>query len=718
MSRRPAAQTDPPYARVPARAYGRAGLIVLATLAAYLPAFSAGFIWDDDDHITLNPLVTEPGGLGGIWNPWSPLNPQYYPLVFTTFRIEYALWGADSPAGYHAVNVVLHALNAGLLLLILTRLRLRHAWVVAAAFALHPVCVESVAWVTERKNTLSALFYLLAVLAWLRYDEAGRTRWATLTVLCFVAALFSKTAVVALPLVLGLVLWYRRRPLRLSRLAPLGLMLVIGLLFALLTRAHEHAHMTGEATVLSGQSLADRVLLAGRAFWFYPAKVLWPTGLSFMYPRWEINPHVAWQWLYPLAGVIFALLLLGTYARKWIGRGPLAAATFYAVTIFPALGFVNVAFMRFSSTADHFQYLASIGTLLLVVGTLARIWRVDVADSTPVRLRSAAAVAAGLLLVLGGLSFRRALVFQDSGSLWADTATKSPTNYMAQVNYGGWLKEQGRNAEAAARFQRAIDASPAASEGTVLGFTNLAAVQLAEGRYKDALRSADAALAVSPGFPFALLHKGRALWRLGRYAEAEASLLALTSNVDPEAGRIAWDFRRRISDADIYSILADVQRRLGKTDAALLSYQRTLAANPRLADVQQARLLLLSETRQYGAAIAAARAALPHLLPETADRVRLHLAWLLATAPGAADRNGTEAARLARDLVGRLGQEHPVALSVLAAAQAEIGEFEAAAGTARCALALAERDGHAPLLARLRAQLNAYNARTCLREPE
>ena len=195
---RQAAREPEPPARTDRRVYLWGLAIVAAVFVTYIPVYDAGFIWDDDDYILLNPLLTEEGGLAEIWNPWEARNPQYYPLVFTTFYLERSLWGLE-PLGYHIVNVMLHAANAALLLVLLRKLGVPGGWLVAALFALHPVCVESVAWVTERKNVLSGLFYFLAALSYLRFDATSRYRWFGVTLLCFVLALCSKTVTASLP---------------------------------------------------------------------------------------------------------------------------------------------------------------------------------------------------------------------------------------------------------------------------------------------------------------------------------------------------------------------------------------------------------------------------------------------------------------------------------------------------------------------------------------
>ena len=211
-----------------------AGLLVVAVIAAYQPAWRAGFIWDDDNYVTHNPLLTASDGLRRIW--FSTDSPsQYFPLVYTTFRFERSLWGLNA-SGFHWVNILLHAGNAVLVWQLLRRLRVPGAWLGAAIFALHPVQVESVAWITELKNVQSLFFFLLALLAWTHFtatpsprtpDASPQTRllpwaWYALALVCHALALFSKTTACTLPAALLLMSWLKHEPIRLRRLIEIA----------------------------------------------------------------------------------------------------------------------------------------------------------------------------------------------------------------------------------------------------------------------------------------------------------------------------------------------------------------------------------------------------------------------------------------------------------------------------------------------------------------
>jgi tetratricopeptide (TPR) repeat protein len=435
-----------------------AGALALAalTLCAYAPALRGGFIWDDDTWITGNRLLWEPGGLWRIW--FTTDSPsQYFPLTSTLFRIQYSLWGAD-PFGYHAVNVLLHAGNAILAWRLLRRLALPGGWLAAAAFALHPVQVESVAWITELKNVLSTAFYLLAVLFWLRFDEGqgpARRRWYALSLLAFALALLSKTTAVTLPPVLLLLAWYRARgplPRQLPLLAPYA---ALGLAMGLMTIWWERTHQ-GAGSELLDFPLLDRLLIAGRALWFYLGKLAWPAPLTFSYPRWQIDAGDPRHYLGPAAALCAAAALWRH--RRALGGGPALAGAFFAVTLAPMLGFVSLYTFLFSFVADHYQYLACLGPLALAAGLLAAL------RGRP-RFRSAStAVAAAVLVAFGAATWNRTHAYRDRETLWRDTLAKNGQSWLAMTNLADELFAQKRYAEAKAYYERSLVLWPTSVE--------------------------------------------------------------------------------------------------------------------------------------------------------------------------------------------------------------------------------------------------------------
>ena len=516
-----------------------AAALFIAPLLAYMPAYQAGFVWDDDQYVTTCEPVRAPGGLPRIW--FEPgATPQYYPLVFTTFWLEHAAWGLN-PTDFHVVNVALHGISAVLLWLLLRRLALPGAWFAAAVFALHPVHAESVAWITERKNTLSGLFYLLALAAYLRFRplphepaaRPGGIRFYVLTLLAFTAALLSKTVVSSFPAALLLLTWWKRGAVTRRDVWPLLPLFALGAALAAMTfhMERQHVHALGPEWEFTG---LERILIAGRAVWFYAGKLLLPLDLSFVYHRWPIDTRAGWQYLYPLAAV--AVLVLLWLGRRRLGRGPLVAVLFFGGTLFPVLGLVNYYYMRYALVADHFQYLPSLGMIALVVATIAVGLR-RLGRTGPIAGVIGGAVV--LSLYAGGV-WQRCRVFHDVETLWTDTIARDPDCKIAHYNLGNYLKSHGRLNEAVPHFEAAVRIRPEDGDAQ----NNLGAAYVELGRFNDAERHLDAALrlTVSKNPEFTHFNLALVYRRLGRLDEATDQLidgLQINPNVDAARGDLA-----------------------------------------------------------------------------------------------------------------------------------------------------------------------------------
>jgi protein O-mannosyl-transferase len=477
--------------------------LVLAVVLAHAAALSAGFVWDDDDYVTENPTLLDAAGLARIWTELGAV-PQYYPLVHTTFWIEHHLWG-ERPLGYHAVNVLLHAGCAVLAWTILRRLEIPGAWLAAALFGVHPVHAESVAWIAERKNVLSGILYLGALLAWLDFDETRGRRSYARSLLLFVGALLSKTVTATLPAALLVVAWWKRGRITKGDVVPTLPYFALGIAGGALTSWMERFHVgaTGGDWALGA---AERLQVAGRAAWFYLGKLVWPHPLMFIYPRWRVDTWGPEAWLPPLAAI--AVLAALWMLRSRIGRGPLAAASFFGLTLGPALGFVNIYPMRFSYVADHFQYLASLGPLALLAACAARLDR-----------KTLRAVAPVVLVTLGVLTQRQERAYADEETLWRRTLATRPDVFLAQNNLGGMLLERGAVDEAEAHLLRAIAIEPTYPEA----YDNLGIVLHRRGRLDEAIARYREALRLDPDYSFAHNNLGISLAEAGRIDEAIAS---------------------------------------------------------------------------------------------------------------------------------------------------------------------------------------------------
>ncbi|HVW22220.1 MAG TPA: tetratricopeptide repeat protein [Opitutaceae bacterium] len=475
-------------------------LLLAAVLAAYWPCRHGGFVWDDDAHVT-RPELASLAGLGQIWARLGATQ-QYYPAVHSAFWLEHRLWG-DATLGYHLLNVLLHAAAACLFAALLRKLAVPGAWLAAFLFALHPVAVESVAWISEQKNTLSTVFYLLAALSYLRFDARRTGGPYLLGLLLFLLALLAKSVTATLPAALLLALWWKRGRLEWRRdVLPLAPWLALGIAAGGFTAWVERRFVGAEGPDYA-LTLLQRAALSGRIVWFYLGKLVWPARLAFIYPHWEVDAGRPLAWL-PLAGVLAATACL---LRR---RSLLAPWLFFLGSLAPALGFFDVYPFRYSYVADHFQYLPSLGIFALAGAGLAGWGR---------RLPRAAALpgAAALLALLAALSFRQSRMYRDAETLYRETIARNPACWLAYSNLGTLYLEQGRAADAERCLERALAIKPDAD-----AHYNLANVLLAEGRLEEALPHYREALRLKPAYPEACDNLGTALARLGRLEEAAA----------------------------------------------------------------------------------------------------------------------------------------------------------------------------------------------------
>jgi RNA polymerase sigma factor (sigma-70 family) len=389
-----------------------------------------------------------------LWRIWFSAHSQsqYFPLVFTTLRLEYQLWGLN-PVGYHVVNVCLHIVNALLVWALLRRLALPSAWLAAAIWALHPVQVETVAWVTELKNTESTLFYLLAIFAWLSFSGGKGGKFYTLAIFLHLLALFAKTMACTLPAVLLLVLWLKNEPINRRRILQTLPFLALGIGMGLLSVWWENhlGNYQPQFHLLGGP--LDRLIIATHALWFYAGKIFWPVNLTFTYPRWNIQP-ADWQQFLWFAGCL-AVASAFWLARKKLGHKPGAAVIFFAAALSPMIGFIPLYTFYFSYVADHYQYFACLGLIALAVAAAGQFLEFSGAS----RLTQTA-LAALLLLTLATLTWQQCHIYKNKETLWTDTLQKNPRSWMAHTNLGRLRAQQGDLDGAEKHYLSAIDINP------------------------------------------------------------------------------------------------------------------------------------------------------------------------------------------------------------------------------------------------------------------
>ncbi len=571
-----AAASAPAAARWYARRETLAALaLALLVAASYGPAFLAGFVWDDE-AFTEAGAVRELSGLGRIWSsPYAIENEgHYWPLVYTSFWLEHKLWGY-APAGYHVVNVLLHLANTLLLWRIARRLPLHGAWPLAALFAVHPLHVESVAWIIERKDLLSGLFYLTAFLAWLRFAEETRpgrgARHYLLALALFALGMLCKSIVVTLPAALLIWRWWKRGRVTGADLLRLAPFVAVG---AAMAAADVSFYNVREPVSLDYSAL-ERVLIASQALWFYVGKLFWPGGLAVIYPHWEVSAGDAVSWVYVAASAGVGLGLW--FLRRRVGRGPLAGVSFFVVTLSPVLGFVDYGYMQFSFVADRHQYLAGIGLMLVVVGGAAYgvgrlpsgLWR-----------RGAAGAGVAVLAVLAALTWRHAEIYRDEVTFFTHITAHNPTARGVQQNLGKALLDAQRPEEALAASRAAVEHAP----DDVKAHANAGVALIRLGRLDEAEEQLRRALALDPRHPIALQNLAESLRKQERFDEAlgyyRAAIEADAGNALPHAG------------------MGHALVGLGRYEEAIRSLDRALALAPGLESVRAMRETALARLRQ------------------------------------------------------------------------------------------------------------------------
>jgi protein O-mannosyl-transferase len=476
---------------------GGLALIGVALLIVYRPAIAGGFIWDDEAHVTSQDLQSWQG-LSRIWLDVRATQ-QYYPLLHSTFWIEHKIWG-DSTVAYHRMNLLWHMLATSLVYVVLRRLQSSGALLAAGIFALHPVQVESVAWISEQKNTLSAVFYLCAFLAYLSFQETRSKRLYALASLCFIFALLTKTVTATLPVALLVITWWQHGRLSWRRdVLPLLPWLVLGAIAGLVTSSLEQT-VIGAGSAVPHLTFTQRILIAGRAPWFYLSKLFCPSNLVFIYPRWQIDPSDWRQWVF-LAASLAGLVGLWLIRRRW--RAPLAAAMFFIVTLSPCLGFVNIYPFVYSFVADHFQYLACLGVFVPLAWALTCL---STQSAGPVRL-AAMSMALALLPILAALTWRQSKMYADRVTLYQTTIERNPGCWMAYNNLGRQLADRGELDEAVRLYQQSVYLKP----DNVEALNNLGNALSKQGRVEDAIDTYKHILAIRPQFPEARNNLGLAL---------------------------------------------------------------------------------------------------------------------------------------------------------------------------------------------------------------
>jgi len=538
-------------------------ILILTVLLTYSPVWWAGYVWDDDLLITTNPCIVGPLGLKEIWTTNAA---DICPLTFTVFWLEHALWGL-APLPYHLVNVLLHGACAVVLWRVLRCLQVPGAWLGAALWALHPVQVESVAWITEMKNTQSGLFFLLSIFFFVRWIRAkdldGQTRWDWnygLTLIFAALAMASKSSTVILPVVLCLCAWWVEGRWQWRNLARTGPIFTMSIAIGIITMWTQKLQL---ATTIDPQWMRtwpERLLTAGDAVCFYLGKLLWPHPLIVVYPRWQIDAGQCFSYL-PLLAVIIVLFILGLKRKSW-SRPWFFVFAYFLGALFPVLGLVDNFIFRYSLVFDHFQYLASMGPLALAGAGMVR-W----ADfAIPGRPWLQSSLCAGVLLVLGMLSWQRAWAYESQETLWTETLAMNPSCWLGYNNLGIVFLQKGQADEAMDQFQKSLQINPNFADA----HSNLGSALAQKGQVDQAMVQYQESLQIYPNSSDAHSKLGTAFLQKGQMEQAMAQFqkaLEINPNIAEAQNNLGLTFSQK-----------------GQVDEAIAHFQRALEINPNLAE--------------------------------------------------------------------------------------------------------------------------------------
>jgi protein O-mannosyl-transferase len=672
-------------------------LIGAAAVYVYFPALRGGFVLDDDLLLTHNTTITASDGLYRFW--FTKDAPDYWPVSNSTLWLEWRLWGMN-PTGYHVTNLLLHLADSLLVWLVLRKLAIPGAWLAALLFAVHPVNVESVAWIAQRKNVLALFFFLLSIWCWLKGEDrrfcnsAGEgsafnklflsDRWYWLSLFTFVLAMLSKSSVAILPLVLLLIVWWQHGRIDLANVLRTGPFFLVSVVLTVVNLQYQ---WQGVSAPIRDVTFLQRMLGAGAAFWFYVAKTLLPLRLTLVYPQWNIVPANLLWWTPLLAMIaVTAFLLWKCVASpaKW-NRAVLFVWAFFAISLLPVMGFIDVGYMRHSLVADHYQHIAMIGLLSLMAALVVSVWK---------KLQNTARVATGISVgavafALIALAHQQSELFANPIALYEHAVKNNPDSWLAHNNYGDALAQANRPQEAIAQFEQTLAQQP----NSALAHNNLAMSLVTLGRVPEAIEHYQEALRLKPKYPDAENNYALALASVNRFDEAQRHFEAALE-CQPEF-------------AEARNNLGSLLLKMGRLEAAFEQFQLALKIKPDYFEAHNNLGILLAKSGLFSDAIAQYELAL-RINPNSAD-TQNNLGNALA-------KSGhlKEAIRHYQEAL-RIKPDYDQACIDLAMAQFAVGRRAEAISTGESAAEMARLHGQSVLATRIDQWLAAHRTGAAIR---
>ena len=586
----------------------RAAVIVLAGLWVYSPAYHGDWLWDDDQLLTQNLTVQHrvspdpsvpPNSLQSLAKLWfNPDGADYFPLSYTALWAQWPFFGLRS-TGYHVTTILLHIAGSLLLWALLAKMRIPGAWLSGLVFAIHPVCVESVAWVSETKNTLSLPLFLISAICWVGQDDetdtAKRQRLYGISIVFFLLAMFAKTSIVAFPVVTLLYAWWKRGTVTMRDLIVAAPLFVVSIVLGLVTMSYQWGRAIGQEKIIVGDLLSvggflSRTAIAGMAILHYLASIVWPVNLLPIYPRWEVDPPKAWMFLaWPLiiGGAWWMWKNRDAVSLPHWGRHALFAFGFFLLMVAPVLGFVTISYMRITWVADHFIYLPMISIIALLCAGVIRLFGQAQEESKPTFLAGGALLLAALTL----LSFRDAVNWMDEDHMWEHTLKHNFDAWQAHNRLGAKKFARGDVDGAHFHFQNSTRLRPDLGEThNNLGTTLSARANILGQRGDQAGANREMAAAieqfteasrVTPHVPAIKVNLANALAAAGRFGEAGDKYREL---LEKEPGNPALINNYGVT---LY--------KMGKKEEAIVQFKKALEIAPNLKDARESLAVALGE---------------------------------------------------------------------------------------------------------------------------
>ena len=551
-----------------AAAVAKAALIVAACLWIYSPVYDGEWLWDDDYLLTDNATVQSPDGLWKLW--FAPATADYFPLTMSALWLMWRFFGMDS-TGYHIVSILLHALGSCMVWALLARMRTGWAWFAGFVFAVHPLAVESVAWISELKNTLSLPLFLAAAWFWVRFDDQRKRPDYALALAFFILAMLGKSSPVMFPVVILLHAWWRRARIDFPDILRSAPFFVVSLVLGIVTLIFQHGRAIGDEPIPIG-GFDSRLAIAGMAVLFYLGKILWPATLLPIYPQWDANPPTALQVL-PWAAIAAAALVFWLNRKTW-GRHAIMGFGFFFAMLLPVLGFVAMSYMRVGWVADHFVYIPMIGIVALAAAAGAKVFQICGPNAKPLLLGAAGAVA----FALTASSHKYSAIWQNEERMWTYTLEYNFDCWQAHNRLGARKFNRGEIDPALAHFQEAVRLRPDLAETQ----NNLGSAILAKKDTKGAIRHFSEALRLSPD--------------IIAIQSNLANALVLDAN-HADAAKLYADLAARFpANATFQCNLGVTLYRTGRTEEAVAAFRRALEIEPNLEDARKNLAIALGET--------------------------------------------------------------------------------------------------------------------------